>query len=73
MRGDDAKQYDNIVAYVPEYGGNLAVEAHNISVVSQFEIPLMTPRRHRRLGLADVGNADFATIRVKVITCKVQS
>jgi hypothetical protein len=49
MRGDDAKQYDNIVAYVPEYGGNLAVEAHNISVVSQFEIPFMTPRRHRRL------------------------
>ena len=38
MHGDDAKQNDNIVAYVPEHGGNLAVEAHNISVVSQFEI-----------------------------------
>ena len=42
MRGDDAKQNDNIVANTPEYGGNLAVEARNISVVSQFEIPLMT-------------------------------
>jgi hypothetical protein len=30
-----------IVANVPENGGNLAVEDHNISVVFQFEIPLM--------------------------------
>jgi hypothetical protein len=42
MFGDDAIQNDYIVAYALEYGGNLAVEAHNISVVSQFEIPLMT-------------------------------
>ena len=42
MRGNDAKQNDYIVAYVPEYGGNLAVEDHNISVVFQFEILLLT-------------------------------
>jgi hypothetical protein len=42
MLGDDPKQNDYTVANAPEHGGNLAVEAHNISVVSQFEIPLMT-------------------------------
>jgi len=42
MRGNAAKQNDNIVAHVPEYGGNFAAEARNISLVSQFEIPLMT-------------------------------
>ena len=30
MFGDDAIQNDYIVANVPEYGGNLAVEARNI-------------------------------------------
>ena len=42
MRGDDAKQNDYIVANAPENGGNLAVEDHNISVVFQFEILLLT-------------------------------
>ena len=42
MFGDDAKQNDYIVAYALEYGGNFVVEAHNIPVVSQFEIPLVT-------------------------------
>ena len=47
MRGDDAKQNDYIAANVPEYGGNLAVEAHNIPVVSQFGIPLLTHCGHQ--------------------------
>ena len=32
MRGDDAKQNGDFVANIPEYGGNLAVEDHNISL-----------------------------------------
>ena len=48
MRGENAKQNDYIVAIAPENGRNLAVEAHNISVVFQFEIPLLNLSRHAR-------------------------
>ena len=61
MRWDDAECNDYIVPKTPENGGNLAVEAHNISVVSQFEILLLnaTESAKRKLMAKIVAGVHF--------------